>query len=214
MSQVIDFFLNLDTHLSNVIATYGSWTYLILFLVIFAETGLVFMPFLPGDSLLFAAGLFAEPSRGGLNPFLLVAVLSTAAILGDSTNYWIGRLLGPRMFRSEQGFLLKKSHLETTNQFYERYGGWTVILARFVPIVRTFAPFVAGLGSMRYRSFLMFSVIGSLLWVGSCVFAGYLFGGIPAVREHFSLAVIAIIAISVIPAIIKLLVARYRRKHA
>lgn len=196
LKDFIDLFLHLDQHLSRVIAVYGTWTYGILFLIIFCETGLVVTPFLPGDSLLFAAGTFA--GMGSLNPLLLGLLLFAASALGDSTNYWIGRFVGPRAF-SGNFRLLKKEYLDKTHAFYERHGRKTVFLARFLPIVRTFAPFVAGVGAMSYPRFLAMSLSGSLCWVGLFVGAGYFFGNLRVVRENFTLVVMGIIAISLLP---------------
>jgi membrane-associated protein len=196
LKSFLDLFLHLDTHLAELIAQYGSWTYGILFLIVFCETGLVVTPFLPGDSLLFAAGTFA--GMGALHPVFLGALLCSASVLGDSTNYWIGRYIGPRAFGGGIRFL-KQEYLERTRQFYARHGRKTVILARFLPIIRTFAPFVAGVGQMPYQRFLAFSVTGSVAWVGLFVGAGYFFGNLAPVREHFSLVVMAIIGISLLP---------------
>jgi membrane-associated protein len=198
---VIDFVLHIDRHLSEIILAYGVWTYLLLFLIIFCETGLVATPFLPGDSLLFAAGTFA--ALGSLDVFWLCLILSAAAVLGDTVNYWIGNYAGPKVFQREKVRFLKKEHLERTHQFYERYGGKTIIIARFVPIIRTFAPFVAGIGSMTYWTFISYNVIGGIGWVLICVFVGYFFGNLPIVRENFSLAILAIIVISILPGIIE-----------
>lgn len=192
----VDFFLHLDQHLAEIIRNYGSWTYGILFLIVFAETGLVIMPLLPGDSLLFAAGTFA--ALGDLDPFLLAGLLIAAAILGDTVNYWIGNTIGPRAFAGEIRFL-KQEYLDRTRAFYARHGGKTIILARFVPIVRTFAPFVAGVGEMHYPRFLAYNVVGAVAWVTLFVGAGYWFGNIPAVKERFSLVIMAIIVVSVLP---------------
>jgi len=202
LRQFVDFFLHLDTHLAEIIADYGTWTYAILFLIIFVETGLVIMPLLPGDSLLFAAGTFA--ALGSLDPLLLIALLVTAAILGDTVNYWIGKRIGARAFSGNIRFL-KQSYLERTQQFYERHGGKTIILARFVPIVRTFAPFVAGVGTMTYPRFLAYNVIGAVAWVSGFVTIGYLFGNIPAVKERFSLVILGIIFVSVVPMAIEVI---------
>jgi len=196
LKQLLDFFLHLERHLSEVIRDYGTWTYLVLFLIVFCETGLVVTPFLPGDSLLFAAGTFA--ALGSLSPWVLFAVLSAAAILGDTVNYWIGKKIGPRAFSGTVRFL-KQEHLRKTETFYERHGRKTIILARFVPIVRTFAPFVAGVGSMNYPVFLAYNVIGGVAWVALCVFSGYFFGNIPVVKRNFSIVIIAIILISTLP---------------
>jgi membrane-associated protein len=196
LRSVIDLFLHLDQHLNRVIADYGVWTHLILFLIIFAETGLVVTPFLPGDSLLFAAGTFA--ALGSLDLWLLVVLLIAAAILGDTVNYWVGAWVGPRAFSGNVKFL-RKDYLDRTHAFYEKHGGKTVILARFVPIIRTFAPFVAGVGAMSYPKFITYNVVGALLWVGLFVPAGYFFGNIPTVRKNFTLVILAIIALSVLP---------------
>jgi membrane-associated protein len=196
IKHLIDLFLHLDRHLSELIAQYGSWTYGILFLIVFCETGLVVTPFLPGDSLLFAAGTFA--GIGTLNPYVLFLLLTAAAILGDTANYWVGARIGPRAFSGTVRFL-NQTHLKKTERFYEKHGGKTIIIARFVPIIRTFAPFVAGIGAMQYPRFLAYNVIGAVLWVGLFVFGGYLFGNIPAVRQNFTLVIIAIILVSVLP---------------
>ena len=209
LKQLVDVFLHLDTHLSQVIAEYGTWTYLILFAIIFCETGLVVTPFLPGDSLLFAAGTFA--ALGALDVRLLIPLLIAAAIIGDTINYWIGAYIGPRAFEGNLRFL-KKEHLDRTRAFYERHGGKTIILARFVPIVRTFAPFVAGVGTMSYGRFITYNVVGAVLWVGLLVLAGFFFGNIPMVRENFTVVILAIIAISVMPMVIEAL--RTRRRPA
>ncbi|MDX9715569.1 MAG: DedA family protein [Dissulfurispiraceae bacterium] len=200
-AQFIDIILHLDKHLAAVIQAYGSWTYLIFFLIIFCETGLVVTPFLPGDSLLFAAGTFA--ALGELDPLGLAAVLCSASILGDSTNYWIGRYVGPKVFRQENVRFLNKKHLERTEQFYERYGAKTIFIARFMPIFRTFAPFVAGIGRMKYARFLVFSISGSITWISVLVMAGFYFGNIPFVRQNFTLVIMAIIIISVMPGVLE-----------
>ncbi len=201
ISYLIDLFLHLDKHLSQIIQNYGVWTYLLLFLVIFMETGFVVTPFLPGDSLLFAAGTFASPALGSsLNIFLLWALLCTAAILGDTINYWIGHFVGPKAFSGEVRFL-KKEYLDRTHEFYEKHGGKTIIIARFIPIIRTFAPFVAGIGAMNYGRFITYNVVGGVVWVTIFTFGGYYFGNLPFVKENFSLVVIAIIFISVVPMI-------------
>lgn len=196
LKDFIDLFLHLDTHLSELIAAYGTWTYAILFLIIFCETGLVVTPFLPGDSLLFAAGTFA--GMGDLHPGILFLLLFSASVLGDSTNYWIGRYIGPRAFSGNIRFL-KRQYLDKTHAFYDRHGRKTVILARFLPIIRTFAPFVAGVGEMPYGRFVSMSLAGSAAWVGLFVGAGYFFGNLQVVRENFSLVVMGIIGISLLP---------------
>jgi len=202
ISNLVDLFLHLDQHLNEIIQTYGVWTYAILFSIIFMETGLVVTPFLPGDSLLFAAGTFA--GMGSLNVWILFISLSFAAIIGDTVNYWIGHYIGPRAFSGNVRFL-KKEHLDRTHAFYEKHGGKTIILARFIPIIRTFAPFVAGIGAMSYGHFISYNIIGGVLWVGLFVFMGYFFGNLPFVQEHFGVVVIAIILISVLPAVYEFL---------
>jgi membrane-associated protein len=198
LHQLIDLFLHLDVHLGGVIQEYGAWTYLILFLVIFFETGVVVTPFLPGDSLLFAAGSFA--ALGSLDVTRLFLLLVTAAVVGDNTNYFIGRKVGPRVFRENVRYLNRR-HLDRTHAFYEKHGGKTIVLARFVPIVRTFAPFVAGIGAMRYRRFLPIDFCGGILWVGLFVFGGYFFGNLPIVKRNFSVVILAIVVISVLPVV-------------
>lgn len=191
-----DFILHIDTHLQNIIAAYGSLTYGILFLIIFAETGLVVVPFLPGDSLLFAAGAIA--ALGALDVRLLVVLFLGAAVSGDAVNYAVGHYIGPKAFAMKNGFL-KQEHLERTRLFFERYGGKAIIIARFIPIIRTFAPFVAGVGGMSYGRFALFNVTGALLWVLPFTLGGYFFGNVPFVREHFSLFILAIIGLSILP---------------
>ena len=203
----VDYFLHLDKHLGQVIQTYGFWTYLILFLIIFCETGLVVTPILPGDSLLFAAGTFA--AIGALRPDVLFVLLSIAAVAGDSLNYAIGHAIGPRVFRENYRFL-KREYLDRTEQFYERHGGKTIIIARFMPIIRTFAPFVAGVGSMRYPRFIAYNVVGGIAWIALFVLGGYFFGNIPLVKENFTLVILAIIFISILPGIIEFARHRYR----
>lgn len=196
----IDLVLHLDRHLIELISTHGVWVYAVLFLVIFCETGLVVTPFLPGDSLLFVSGAIA--ATGAMKPQWLVALLVSASFLGDNTNYWIGRLAGPRIFKSDTSRLLNRNHLDKTHRFYERHGGKAIILARFFPIIRTFAPFVAGMGSMDYRRFLLFSIIGGAAWVGSFVLGGYFFGDIPFIKQNLTLVMLAIIVLSVMPGVI------------
>jgi membrane-associated protein len=207
IKDFIDFILHLDTHLVELVSRYGTFSYAILFAIIFCETGLVVTPFLPGDSLLFAIG--ALSAKGALNVYTVAFLLMLAAIIGDSTNYWIGYFVGPKVFRSESSRWLNRKHLERTSQFYERYGVKTVVIARFMPIVRTFAPFVAGIGRMYYPRFLFFSVLGSILWIGLFVTAGNLFGNIPVVKRNFTLVILAIIFLSILPALLE--VARERR---
>jgi membrane-associated protein len=208
LRNIIDLFVHLDQHLSRVISEYGTWTHLILFLIVFCETGLVVTPFLPGDSLLFAAGAFA--ALGALDVRLVVLLLIAAAVLGDTVNYWVGAYVGPRAFRGDVRFL-RKEYLDRTHAFYEKHGGKTIILARFVPIIRTFAPFVAGVGAMSYRRFITYNVIGAVLWVSLFVLGGYFFGNIPTVRENFTLVILAIIGISVLPIVVEALRARRSR---
>jgi len=202
---LIDFILHLDQHLGELIAKYGTGTYVILALIVFAETGLVVLPLLPGDSLLFAAGAFA--GLGSLDPWVLFGLLSAMAIVGDTVNYWVGSWIGPRAFSGEIRWL-KKEYLDRTHAFFERHGGKTIILARFVPIVRTFAPFVAGVGSMTYSKFLTYNVVGGVVWVGLFVWAGYFFGNLPVVRENFGMVIGAIILISVLPMVVEVIRAR------
>ncbi|MDP9144175.1 MAG: DedA family protein [Actinomycetota bacterium] len=200
LRQFVDYFLHLDRHLTELVTQYGTWTYAILFAIIFAETGLVVLPLLPGDSLLFAAGALA--ALGALDPWFLGGLLIVAAILGDTVNYHVGKWIGPRAFSGEIRWL-RKDYLDRTHAFFERHGGKTIILARFVPIVRTFAPFVAGVGTMTYRSFIVYNVVGAVAWVGLFVPLGYFFGNIPAVKRNFSLVILGIIFLSVLPIVIE-----------
>lgn len=203
--QIIDFVLHVDVYLSDIIAQYGAWTLAFLFVIIFIETGVVVMPFLPGDSLIFAAGTFA--ARGALNPWALFVVLSLAAILGDTANYWIGHRVGAKAYSGEVKWV-KKQHMERTHAFFEKYGGKAIFLARFVPIVRTFAPFVAGVSQMPYGFFIRWNVIGGIVWVGVFTALGYFFGNIPFVQNNFELVIVAIVVISVVPAVVEALKAR------
>ncbi len=204
---LIEILLHLDKHLDLVIRNYGFWTYGIFFLIVFLETGFVVTPFLPGDSLLFAAGTFA--ALGSLDAYWLVILLSIAAIAGDTMNYWIGYMVGPKVFSKEKSRFLNKEHLYRTHQFYERYGGKTIIFARFIPIIRTFAPFVAGIGSMTYGRFITYNIAGGIAWVVIFVLGGYFFGNIPFVKQNFSLVIAAIIFLSILPGIIEIL--RHRK---
>jgi membrane-associated protein len=207
LREFIDFFLHLDVHLAEIIERFGAGAYGILFLIIFCETGLVVMPLLPGDSLLFAAGAFAALGSFEIVPLMLLLI--AAAIAGDTVNYWIGARIGPRAFSGNVRFL-KQEYLVRTTAFYEKHGGKTIVLARFIPIVRTFAPFVAGVGRMNYGRFLAYNVLGAVVWVTLLTLAGYYFGNIPAVKENFTLVILAIIGISVLPIGIEMLKARRR----
>ncbi|MFT4021118.1 MAG: DedA family protein [Acinetobacter sp.] len=199
--ELFDFILHIDQHLLEFVRQYGVWIYAILFLIIFVETGLVVMPFLPGDSLLFAAGAIAA-STGAMNPWLLIVLLFIAAVLGDTLNYHIGRYIGPKVFEKDMRFV-KREHLIKTNQFFEKHGGKTIIFARFLPFARTFAPFVAGAGQMNYKFFLAYNVIGGFLWVSSFIILGYLFGNVPVVKDNFTHLIIGIIIFSLLPAVIE-----------
>jgi membrane-associated protein len=211
ITSFIDFFLHLDQHLAEVIQRYGTSTYALLFLIIFLETGLVVTPILPGDSLLFAAGSFA--GIGALSLWPLFFLLTAAAILGDTVNYAIGARLGPRVFHYPRSRFFNPEHLKKTHEFYEKYGGKTIIIARFIPIIRTFAPFVAGIGKMTYARFLAYNVTGGILWVSVCVFSGYFFGNLPFVKKNFSLVILAIVVISVLPAVVEFLRHRAEAKR-
>jgi len=210
ISHLIDLFLHLDTYLGAIISDYGGWTYGILFFVIFMETGFVVTPFLPGDSLLFAAGTFAALKY--LDVGVLFLLMGIAAILGDTANYWIGHTIGDRAFSGNIRFL-KKEYLDRTHEFYEKHGGKTIILARFIPIIRTFAPFVAGVGAMTYGHFILYNIIGGLLWVAIFTFGGYFFGNIPIVKENFEFVIVAIIAISVMPMVVEFFKSRLKAKQ-
>jgi membrane-associated protein len=208
----IEFVLHMDVKLAEIVAWTGPWSYIILFVVIFCETGLVVTPFLPGDSLLFAAGALAG-TTGVFNPVLLFILMATAAILGDTANYWIGHSLGPRVFSGNIRFL-KKEYLEKTQAFYEKHGGKTILLARFIPIIRTFAPFVAGVGNMRYGYFISYNFIGGIVWTALFTFGGYFFGNLPFVQKNFSIVIIAIVVISVLPAVWEYFKSKHDEKAA
>ncbi len=197
----IDFFVHLDKYLHLLISNFGGWTYLIIFLIIFCETGLVVTPFLPGDSLLFGLGAFA--ALGVLELELLLLAIPVAAVIGDNVNYTLGKFVGPRIFHQEKSRFFNREHLDRTHRFYERYGGKTVILARFVPIVRTFSPFVAGIGSMAYVRFLAYSIAGGIFWAACFLLAGFYFGNLPLVKENFTLVILAIIVLSILPGVVE-----------
>jgi membrane-associated protein len=211
LQYAIDFVLHIDKHLFEIVSNYKIWTYLILFLIIFAETGLVVTPFLPGDSLLFAAGAIAAMDGNPINITVLILVLCIAAILGDSANYSFGKFLGHKVYERDYKFI-KKEHLLKTHSFYEKHGGKTIIIARFMPIVRTFAPFVAGVGEMHFGRFFSFNIIGGILWVVSFSIAGYLFGNIPVVKQNFTIVVFSIIFISLLPMIYAILQSKFGKK--
>jgi membrane-associated protein len=209
IAALADLIVHLDRHLLLLVQNYGAWIYAILFLIVFCETGLVVTPFLPGDSLLFVAGTLA--AAGSMDVHLMAGLLCVAAILGDSVNYAFGHYLGPKVFKYEDGWFFRKAYIERTHAFFERHGGKTIILARFVPIVRTYAPFVAGIGRMDYRRFLMFNVVGAVAWVASLTYAGFFFGNLPAVKENLSLVILGIILLSITPGIVEILRQRVRR---
>lgn len=203
ISFLIDFILHVDVHLTQFVTNYGLWTYALLFLIIFCETGLVVTPFLPGDSLLFLAGTLAAQPQTGLNPHYLFVLLLTAAIIGDALNYTIGKFFGEKLFSNPNSKIFRQSHLQKTHDFFEKYGGKTIIIARFVPIVRTFAPFVAGMAQMSYARFALFNVTGALLWVGGFVYVGFAFGNVEWVQNNLKILIVAIIFISILPAVIE-----------
>ena len=211
LHDLVEIVLHLDKHLLELCTQYGTWVYAILFVIIFCETGLVVTPFLPGDSLLFAVGSLA--AIGALDPALSVVLLVSAAVLGDTVNYWIGSYVGPKVFYQEKSRLLNKEYLLQTHQFYEKHGGKTIIIARFLPIIRTFAPFVAGIGSMTYRRFITFNVVGGALWVLLFVPAGYFFGSVPLVKNNFSLVIIALILIPGIPSVVEVVRMQLRKRR-
>lgn len=199
VKKLVDFILHIDVHLTEILRDYGIWTYGILFLIIFAETGLVVTPFLPGDSLLFAAGAICANPANGLNVHLMAVLLFIAAVIGDTLNYWIGAKIGPAVFKREDSIFLRKKHLERAHAFFEKYGGRAIILARFVPIVRTFVPFVAGVGQMTYSRFIAYNIIGGFVWIYSLIYLGFAFANHPFVQKNFKLVIVGIIVISVIP---------------
>lgn len=207
----IDFILHMDHYLTQIINTVGGWTYLVLFVVIFIETGLVVTPFLPGDSLLFAAGALSALPGSILNVYWMYLLMAVAAVLGDTANYWIGHFLGTKAFTGNSR-LFKKEYLDRTQAFYEKHGGKTIFLARFIPIIRTFAPFVAGVGKMTYLHFITYNIVGGIVWTALFIFGGYFFGNLPFVQDHFSLIVIAIIFISVLPAVYEIIKAKMEKK--
>ncbi len=204
MQFFIDFLLHLDTHLTTFVANYGLWVYALLFLVIFCETGLVVTPFLPGDSLLFLAGALAARPETGMSPHLLMVLLAVAAILGDAVNYLVGKFFGAKLFSNPDSRIFRQEHLQKTHDFFERYGGKTIIIARFVPVVRTFAPLVAGMARMTYRRFAFYNITGGLLWVALFIYGGYLVGNLPWVQAHLKALMMAIIVVSVLPAVVEI----------
>ncbi|MBD2809576.1 DedA family protein [Xenorhabdus sp. Vera] len=206
---IVDFILHIDAHLAELVANYGDWVYGILFLIIFCETGLVVTPFLPGDSLLFVAGAISALDSNDLNVHIMVALMITAAIIGDAINYTIGRIFGEKLFANPNSKIFRRSYLDKTHEFYEKHGGKAIILARFVPIIRTFAPFVAGMGKMSYRHFAAYNIIGAFIWVLLFTYAGYLFGDMPVIQQNLKLLIVAIIFISILPGIIEIW--RHRR---
>ena len=210
LASLIDFVLHIDQHLIELTQTYGLWIYAILFLIVFCETGLVVTPFLPGDSLLFAAGAVA--ALGGMNVHMAAALLLAAAVIGDAANFAIGKYFGEKLFAKPDSRVFKREYLDKTHAFYEKYGGKTIILARFVPIVRTFAPFVAGMGNMHYGRFIRYNIIGALMWVGLLTYAGYFFGELPVVKNNFGLVVIGIIMVSVLPMAVEIAKAKWGKK--
>lgn len=202
--KLVDFVLHIDRHLAEIISDYGTWTYAILFLIIFAETGLVVTPFLPGDSLLFAAGAFCAKPETGLNVHVMAAGLFVAAFIGDTLNYWIGARIGPAVFKREDSIFLRRKHVDRAHAFFEKYGGRAIILARFVPIVRTFVPFVAGVGKMSYGRFIAYNIIGGFVWIYFFIYAGFIFGNQPFVQKNFKLVILAIIILSVVPIVFEM----------
>ncbi len=212
LNQLIDFILHIDRHLIELTAAYGGWIYGILFVVVFCETGFVVTPFLPGDSLIFAVGSLA--AIGAMDLTTSIVLLIAAAFAGDTVNYWIGHYVGPRVFHEEHSRLLNREYLERTHRFYERHGGKTIVIARFLPIIRTFAPFVAGVGFMAYRRFMLYNIAAGIVWVGTFIAAGYFFGNLPSVRNNFSLVIIAIIVLSMIPPVVEVIRHRLGERRA
>lgn len=210
VQNLLEIFIHLDVHLGELTAEYGTFTYAILFFVIFAETGFVFTPFLPGDSLLFAMGTLA--ALGSLNVYFCFFLVVAAALSGDNVNYWVGHFLGAKILNKSSGRFIKKEYLDKTHAYFEKYGGKTIIIARFVPIVRTFTPFTAGIGRMNYLKFISYSIAGALLWSGLLVFLGYYFGNLPFIKKNFSLAILAVIVISIMPAIIEIVRVKFNKK--
>lgn len=208
---IIDFVLHIDTHLYELVAQYGIWIYAILFIIIFCETGLIVTPFLPGDSLLFVAGTIASFSVNNVNVHLLVFMLILAAVLGDASNYTIGRLFGKKLFGNPNSKIFRQSYLDKTHAFYEKHGGKTIIIARFVPIVRTFAPFVAGMGRMSYRQFALFNIVGGVVWVATLTYLGYFLGGLEIVQQNLKTLILGIVGISILPGIIEVLKAKLKK---
>lgn len=212
MAQLLDYILHIDTYLLDFVSNYGAWTYLALFVVIFSETGLVVTPFLPGDSLLFAVGSLAAHPDSELNILVLFCLLIIAAVFGNQVNYFIGRLIGPRVFAAKESWFFNKKHLEQAHQFYERNGGKTIILARFIPIIRTFAPFVAGVSYMRLHHFTIYNLVSAVLWVGSLLGAGYYLGSFPIIKDNFTIVIYAIIAFSLTPPLFAFIYGKLKRK--
>ncbi|TLD41091.1 MAG: DedA protein [Candidatus Jettenia ecosi] len=211
LEYLMHFVLHLDKHLYELVTTYGIWVHVLLFLIVFAETGFVATPFLPGDSLLFAAGAIA--ATGALHVYALIAILAVAAILGDTVNYWIGYYIGPKIFRKQKSLFFNPEYLERTYRFFEKHGGKTIVIARFIPIIRTFAPFIAGIGHMSYLRFALYNILGAVFWVPVFIYAGYFLGNIHFIKQHFSLMIIAIIIVSMIPAVFEYLRHRQAKKE-
>ncbi|GAB62352.1 MAG: DedA family protein [Candidatus Jettenia sp.] len=211
LEYLIHFVLHLDKHLYELVTTYGIWVHVLLFLIVFAETGFVATPFLPGDSLLFAAGAIA--ATGALHVYALIAILAVAAILGDTVNYWIGYYIGPKIFKKQKSLFFNPEYLERTYRFFEKHGGKTIVIARFIPIIRTFAPFIAGIGRMSYLRFALYNILGAVFWVPVFIYAGYFLGNIHFIKQHFSLMIIALIVVSLIPAVLEYLRHRQAKKE-